>query len=323
MSPADEIIERIRRDPKIPAPSQTVFKVLELTQDPDCDTRKVAAVISRDGGLTAQLLRQANSALYGFQSPTSSVAEACVRLGLKRVRTAVINQHVVNGLGKACPHGFDAQRQWQAAFATSVAAHDLCRRLLPQSAEDAGTAGLLCDIGAGLMAFGIPERYRAVLDQPLRPPCPDFDKIERRLLGVTHCEVGAAILADWKLEQRIIDAVRLHHADPSSLTDRKPDTFATIVAAAATLSGIALSGSDMDNVAALFAQLETLTPKANALVTDLLDRLVSHIQNTASSYAVELGPIGHMEANFEELMRDLPDVRRSMSYAPMPRDTIS
>ena len=77
MSPPNQIIEKIRREPKIPAPSQSVLRVLELTKQPDCDLKRVAAIIGRDAGLTGQLLRQANSVLYGFNSPTSSVVTAC------------------------------------------------------------------------------------------------------------------------------------------------------------------------------------------------------------------------------------------------------
>ena len=56
-----EIIEKIRRSPKIPAPSQTVFRVLSMTRNPDCDLSKAATLISSDAGLTAQLLREANT----------------------------------------------------------------------------------------------------------------------------------------------------------------------------------------------------------------------------------------------------------------------
>ena len=320
MPTAEQIIQQIRQDPKIPAPSQTVFKVLELTKDRECDIGKVAAVISRDGGLTAQLLRQANSALYGFDSPTSSIPDACMRLGLKRVRTAVINQHVVSGLGKARPPGFDANRYWQAAFATSVAAQDLCKELAAASIDDAGTAGLLCDIGVGLMAFGVPGLYGAVLSQASRPPARDLAATERRLLGVTHAEVGAAVLMDWGLDEHVIEAIRFHHMDPLEPAEVELGKFTRIVAAAVTLSGIALDGTDMGAVSVLFGHVDALTSDADGLVSRLLDQLVAHIQGTAQSYAVELGSVDQMQANFDELIRDMPDVGKNMSYRPLPKD---
>ncbi len=333
-----QIIETIRREPKVPAPSRTVHRILDMTKDPECDVNLVADLIGQDSSLTAQLLRQANSVLYGFSSPTSSVSAASKRLGLKRVRSAVVNQHVVSGLGKALPPGFDAHRYWQATLATSVAAQDLCRQLLPELADDAGTAGLLCDIGVGLMAFGVPEAYRQVLSQSSSGPAPSLHRLERRLLGVTHAEVGAAVLADWKIDQHIISAVRNHHAEPVAAGDGGsaeggPDlrsrgngshgeeehppgqggkllSFDRIIGAAVTLSRIALDGSDMENVATLFAQMGAITSNADDLVARLFDQLVGHIQETAESLAVVLGPVGQMQANFDEVIRGLPNICR-------------
>jgi len=317
------ILQSVRSSPRIPAPSQAVVKVLELTKDPDCEIASVAAAIGRDGGLTGQLLRQANSALYGCNTPTSSVGEACMRLGLKRVRSAVINQHVVNGLGRSKPHGFDAQRYWQSTFAVSVAAKDLCGELLPGATEEAGTAGLLCDIGIGLLAFGVPDVYQGVLSQQTRAAARPLHEVERLTLGLTHAEVGAAVLEDWQLDRGIIQAVRDHHADPVGDTTQASDRLSRIVAAAVVLSEIALDGSDMERVANLFERMDGLCADSDALVERLLDSLVSHIQETAESLSVELGSVENMQDNFDACIKQLPDVSAQLSYRPMSRNEVS
>lgn len=331
MPSAQSVIEKIRSNPIIPAPSQTVFRVLELTRDPNCGMQLVARVVHRDSGLVAQLLREANSALYGFNAPTSSIEEACVRLGMKRVRSAVINRHIVDGLGRARPPGFDSARYWQTAFATSVAGRDLAGELLPGSAEDAATAGLLCDIGIGLLAFGVPDSYQQVISRLGGPAAEPIQEIELRVLGVTHPEVGAAILTDWKLEEHLIAAVRDHHADvrmtPSegggTDDEQAPCRFSRIVAAAVTVSDIALNGSDMGRVGELFARIEALCDDADALVNRLLDRLVEHIQQSAETLSIEIGSVETMQTHFEDVVAALPDVGGRMRYRPMARDEIA
>ncbi len=317
-----QIIDAIRREPKVPAPSQTVFRVLECTKDPNCDVRRVAGVIHHDAALTAHALRQANSALYGFSSTTSSVNEACMRLGLKRVRSAVINQHVICGLGKTRPPGFDSKRYWQTALAISVAAQDMAEEFCRNHAEDASTAGLLCDIGIGLLAYGVPERYKPVLEQVSRPPARNFEQIETQLVGVTHSEVGQAVLKDWGLDEAITQAVRMHHADPLSVPKPKLGRLDRVIAAAATLARIAMTGPNMEDVAVLFAQIEDITTDSDGLVNKLLDTLGDHIRKTAQAYAVDLGPTDQMESNFEDLIRTLPDVRHAMFFRPAPRERI-
>ncbi len=320
MPTSASILEKIRSSPRIPAPSQTVVRVLELTTDPDCEITSVAAVLSHDGGLTGELLCQANSALYGCNTPTSCVTEACVRLGMRRVRAAVINQHIVNGLGRSKPPGFDARRYWQSAFAVSVAAKDLCRELMPRAIEDAGTAGLLCDIGIGLLAFGVPDLYEGVLNQKSRDASRPLHEIEQQTLGLTHAEVSAGVLEDWKLDEDIVLAVRCHHADGRSAVGETSSKLSRIVAAAVVLSAIALDGSDMDRVASLFEKMDGLCDDSDALVERLLDGLVSHIQETAESLSVELGSVDQMRGNFDDCIKQLPDVSAHLSCRPMSRN---
>ncbi len=320
MTTPNSIVDRIRANPRVPAPSHTVFQILKLTNDPESPTKRIAELISQDSGLTAQLLREANSALYGCQTRTSSVADACMRLGLKRVRSAVINKHVVDGLGRARPQGFDPQRYWQSTFAQSVAAKDVCAQLLPEAAESAATAGLLCDIGVGLLAFGIPDEYRRVLDERQHSGAAPLHEIELRILGLTHADVGAAILGDWRLEERILGAVKRHHAPPGELGDDASARFAGIVAAAAALARIALEGPEMERVALLFDYLERLTPEPDALVNRLLDDLVGHIRGSAEVMGVDLGPTDELESNFQDLLKTVPEATGGFSHRPMSRD---
>ncbi|MFQ5425042.1 MAG: HDOD domain-containing protein [Phycisphaerae bacterium] len=319
MPSREQILEAIRANPKIPAPPQTVFRILEMTRNPETDMAALAEVIGHDGGLTAQLLRQANSALYGFPSPTSSVAAACMRLGLKRIRAAVVNQHVVNGLSNARPPGFRADHYWQAAFATSMAAHDLCGQLLPSRADEASTAGLLCDMGIGLLAYGLANPYKAVLDRWTRDPTANIETIEAGILGITHADVGAAVLTDWKLDPAIVEAVRHHHTPATDDFAGEHGPFARIAAAAVFVARIALDGSNIDWVEGLFSHLDPLTDAADAVVSRLLDDLVQHIQDSAQSMTVELGSTDGMEQNFAEFTGVLPDVGRKMFFRPMVR----
>lgn len=316
----DQILKTIRQSPRVPAPSQTVSRILSLTQNPDCNLTAVAELIQRDGSLTVQLLRQANSSLYATAHATSSVKDACVRLGIKRVRAAIINDHVVSGLGKACPPGFDASRYWQSALATSVAARDLCAKLMPSAAEDAGTAGLLCDIGIGLLAYGISNEYRPVLTELAGSLTPMVERIERRVIGVTHSEIGSAILADWKLDESVISAVRYHHEPAPDLAGHESELkFSRIVSAAVTCSEIALFGSEMETVDRLFTQVGALCPNPDEVVGLLLDQLVGHIQQTAESLAVELGSTEDLASNVQNALEGSARAGPSMSFKPMDR----
>jgi len=319
MITADAILNQVRKSPKIPAPSVTVMRVMELTRDPDVDSKQVAEAVSKDAGLTAQLLREANSALYGCTKTTSSVRDACVRLGNQRVRAAVINAHVVDGLGKTKPPGFDTNRYWQTAFATSVAANDLAMQLAPPMAAQASTAGLLCDFGIGLLAYGAPIMYEVVLKKVTVEGPTHIHRYEREDLGITHAQIAAEVLTDWKIDAEIVAAVRAHHDEQIELENDAETRFARIVASAATLAEIAMSGAEMESVDRLFTQAMLLSDEPDALVSRLLDNLVVNIQQTAETMKVELGSTESMRDNFGDLIDGLPDVADRMSFEPMRR----
>lgn len=312
----EDILAAVRANPKIPAPPQAVSRILEMTRDPDTDITDLAETVSRDSGLTVQLLRQANSALYAFKTPTSSVAVACMRLGLNRIRAAVLNQHIVNGLGEARPPGFEPDRYWQNALAISVAAENLSADIRPAMADEASTAGLLCDIGIGLLAYGFPAQYQPVLDSWMQKPGGGLDRIETQLLGVCHAEVGAAVLSDWKLDAHLVRAVRHHHVGPSELPAGDHGEFGAIVAAAALVARLAFEGSDIERVERLFALLDPLTDHADRVVGRLLDDLVEQIRQSADALAVDLGPTDAIAAGFRELQDAASVVDTSASEGP-------
>jgi len=317
MPSRDQILVAIRANPRLPAPPQILFRILEATRDETSNLNKLADLIRQDSGLSAGLLRQANSALYGFSTPTSSISAACMRLGIKQVRAAVLNQHIVNGLSSSRPPGFEPARHWQSALAASVAAQEICRKTLPKMAEDASTAGLLCDIGIGLLAYGIPQDYQRVLDEWKKQPDAELNRIENRVLGVSHAEIGATILTDWKLDETFRDAVRWHHVDPIAPPPGGIAPFTRAVAGAVLVGRIALDGSDMDRLTLLFAMLEGLTSEPDALVTHLMDQLIGRIQETARAFQVELGNIDKLQANVNSVESALPDFTAKMTTRPM------
>ena len=68
-------------------------------------------------------------------------------------------------------------------------------------------AGLLHDIGILLLDRFIPEEYAQVRQDKER----DLLEREREILGIDHGEIGALLIAKWKMPEDIVAAVRWHH----------------------------------------------------------------------------------------------------------------
>ncbi len=197
---------------KFPGMPGAAVKLLALMDDPGVSMPQIESILRQDPGLTANLLRLANSAYFGVPSKIGSVRQALMLLGLKRLVQLVIATCTGALMGQTVP-GYDlsAGELWRHALAVSVAAEGLVRELKLDAAEEIFTAALLHDVGKIILGQFVQDDYAKILlalDQGL-----PFETAESIVLGANHAEIGAQVLSKWSLPESIVNAVRWHH-DP-------------------------------------------------------------------------------------------------------------
>lgn len=190
-------------------------KLLALVDDPDVSVDRIEGILRYDPGLTANILKLANSAYFGIPSKVGSVRQAVILLGLKRMIQMVIASCMSAIMDKAVP-GYDLSpgELWRHSIAVSVAAECLVKELNIEAAEEIFTAALLHDVGKLILGDFVNEDYQKIekaLTQGI-----SFEIAENIVLGTDHADVGAQILAKWSIPDSIINAVRWHHCPESS-----------------------------------------------------------------------------------------------------------
>lgn len=203
----EQVSARLKQLPSLPT---VVSDLLSSFANEDVNVDRIASQIARDQGLTARVLRVANSSFYGLQSKVGTIHEAVVVLGFRAVRSMVLAVGV-NGAFRAeqCP-GFDAVSYLRHGVGVGLAARALAP-LTSHNPELAFTAGLLHDIGELVLAsnFSIPYSealaYRKQHDIAL-------PEAELAVLGITHAEVGALLAETWRFPSILREAVADHHA---------------------------------------------------------------------------------------------------------------
>ena len=200
-------------------------KLLALVDDPDVSVDRIEGILRYDPGLTANLLKLANSAYFGIPSKVGSVRQAVILLGLKRMIQMVIASCMSAIMDKAVP-GYDLSpgELWRHSIAVSVAAECLVKELNVDAGEEIFTAALLHDVGKLILGDFVDDDYRKIekaLNQGL-----SFEVAENIVLGTDHADVGAKILSKWSIPDAIINAVRWHHSPESASS---PDTMLDIV----------------------------------------------------------------------------------------------
>ena len=199
----DECIARLR--PISPLATQC----LAVLSAPDVNIADVVKVLDRDPGLSAHLLKLANSPFYGCASQIATVHQACMVLGTRTLKQSITAAAVLSALDVGA-HDAGMQR-WRHAAATARAARGLAHRAALDP-DVTATAGLLHDIGRILLGRCCTEQYRVLAQRARREAIPLL-LAERDALATDHAVVGAAISTRWHLPAELVAAIA-HHHDP-------------------------------------------------------------------------------------------------------------
>ena len=204
---AQNIVEAVKSFPGMPG---AAVKLLGLLDDPAMRVSQIEEILRQDPGLTANVLRLANSAYFGIPSKIGSIRQAVILLGLKRLIQMVIAACVSAIMDKPVP-GYDLPpgELWRHSIAVSVAAEGLVKVLKIDAAEEIFTAALLHDVGKMVLGEYVKDDFskiEAAVSQGM-----SFEKAETVALGTNHADVGGRILIRWSLPAEIVNAVQWHH----------------------------------------------------------------------------------------------------------------
>lgn len=205
-------IEEFHELPPLPLSSA---RILQLAADPLANASQLADIIEQDPGLSAQILRYANSSIYGYAGSINNLQTAIARvLGFDYV----LNLSLGFSIGRALrvphdgPFGLDAF--WKHSVYAARLVEQLARRLPKKQRVPQGTAylaGLLQNLGRLVLGHTFePEFFilnRFTLANPDMPAC----ELERNVLGVTHDQIGAWLMEAWGLPEELVISVRHHH----------------------------------------------------------------------------------------------------------------
>jgi putative nucleotidyltransferase with HDIG domain len=204
------VAEKVRTLPALPAMCQ---RILVAINDPKTNFEKLARDVSFDPGLTANVLRIANSSYFCATCEIGSLREAFVRIGARRLFELAMGTSVGPLLREALP-GYTLRRHELLRHSawTAVAAERLATELRIRAPDLLFTAGLLHDLGKIILDPFV-ETHRAALDAEADKLHTNFEAAERAVLGIDHAQAGAAVLRQWRLPPQLVEAVAYHH-DP-------------------------------------------------------------------------------------------------------------
>ena len=198
----------LRLVPPFPAVAN---RILALVNDDNIAARQIGEIIKLDPSFTAEILRVANSALFGVRREVSSVALAVTLLGLDRVK-AMATLIAVNSMVKGALRIDALHKFWIHSLATAILTEEGAR-VSGATVDSAYTAGLLHNLGTLGMMAAYPDEYARMLDVSSEYGF-DLLQTERDLFEIDHCAAGAYLAQEWDFPDEIAAVIATHHDEP-------------------------------------------------------------------------------------------------------------
>jgi putative nucleotidyltransferase with HDIG domain len=194
--------------------------------------------------MVSRVLKLANSAYIGVSRTISSLKNAVVLLGQKRVRALAISSTLLASFQGGLAGSFSLNRFWRhstvvGAIAESIAKH--LRRYDAIDPEEVFSAAIMHDMGKLVLAGYDPERYSAAVAKSRKENVP-FYLAEEQLFS--HTRIGKFLADHWQFPRDIAYGILFHHEPMAA------DAFERLVAithvADVMAHGVGFHGSDSE-----------------------------------------------------------------------------
>jgi HD-like signal output (HDOD) protein len=194
---------------KLPPFHAAAVQVLALSTEDDDALGRLERIFGSDPAMAAELLTAANSAEFGLRGRISTVRHALSLLGIGRTKSLAVTIAMAGYLRTNLARE-TVRPLWAHGIATAVIAEHLATQI-GGSGSLLYTAGLIHDVGRLGLYASSRKTYEPLVGLEFRS-IDEVNYMERKLLGVTHCEAGGFLTQTWGFPAILSECARHHHA---------------------------------------------------------------------------------------------------------------
>ena len=204
----EDILYTIKGLPSFP---ETALKAIRVIKDPGSSAQDLVDIIQYDQNITANILRFANSALFGLRTRVTSLKRAVAYLGSK----AIVDMLFLSGSlsyfrGQYEGYGLKGKELLTHSVSTALMCRILGERMGQEHTSTVFTAGLLHDVGKVVLTSFVEDKYTEIM-QLVTNENYSFVTAEREILGMDHAQVGGEVAQEWGIPEEISRPISLHH----------------------------------------------------------------------------------------------------------------
>jgi putative nucleotidyltransferase with HDIG domain len=211
------IFRKLETIENLPALPGVIERIRELALDPKSDNETIARIMADEPSMMANVLKLANSAMYGARERISSLQAAITRLGLQAVYNLATSIGVIKMLEDFNAKGFDHKAFCEHSISTGITMcviADICKPHLKHthSPDVLHLSGVLHDVGRLITLQFFEKEVQEAIALCEKHSLPLF-LAEQRTIGVDHAAVGAWLAQKWNMDEVQRNVIAYHH-DP-------------------------------------------------------------------------------------------------------------
>ena len=212
---ATAIKERLKKTNELPAMPELAHELLQLRNNTHANVDDLVALVSRDPGLAAQIMRYAHSAMFGLGRKITSLQQAItVVMGFDTALHLTLGFAAGKFLQTPAEGPLGRCKVWQHSLGTAALAQELAARMPNDIRPEKGLcylAGLLHDFGLLLFGHWYPKQYNQLNRLVENNPGINVREMELIAFGISHDAVGREMMKAWNLPEEIVISAGEHH----------------------------------------------------------------------------------------------------------------
>jgi HD-like signal output (HDOD) protein len=201
----EKILNQIKSLPPLP---KSIIEIQRITNNPDSSIKDLVKVVKEDPMLTANLLKAANSPLYGFTKKIETVDQAVSLFGMSTVKGFAISFAIRNSLKfDLSAYGVDETKFHDVAAQRNAIAFNWFKKYRSKL-DVLSTASFLIDVGAVVISLILNNDNKSESFKNRLLSGEDREDLEREFVGATTVEVTTKIFEHWKLSDSLVESMK-------------------------------------------------------------------------------------------------------------------
>ncbi len=198
---------------------QVVYTLQKSLLNRDQSAGKLKDLIEKDPALTATLMKEANSAFYGYKNKIDDIKKAIILVGFDRVRQMALRQKMFDFFSKLSSSNKNIiYGLWNHSILVATCAKSIYRKEFGLPGDDIYLAGLLHDFGQIAEFQFMQADFIQIISQTKLVNI-DIDKLEKRKFGFDHAFLGKSIAKAWNFPDVIAESIG-GHCNPMAVRDQ-------------------------------------------------------------------------------------------------------